>query len=140
MKEEKSRSLPFILYSASLLAVAIIIGVWVFFSGTRPSAQNPFGLLGDALSLAGTLGFLGALLLYISREGYFDIIIYGVKRVFRATYDANYKKSMPQTFMEYKALQRAKRKPAPVALLIVSSVYLALGVIFIILYYTVPLS
>ena len=140
MKDEKSKFAPYIIYSVSLLIIAIVIGLWVYFSGTRSSAQNPFGLLGDAFSLAGVFGLIGVLFLYIANEGYFDIISYGVKRVFKASFDANYKKSMKQTYLEYKAAKQSKRKPVPIALLIVSSIYLVIGVVFIILFYTVTLS
>ncbi len=140
MKEEKPKYFPYIIYSVSLLVIAIIIGVWVFFAGTRPSANNPFGLLGDAFSLAGMFGLLAALMLCISKEGYFDIITYGLKRVFRASFDANYKKSMKQSYQEYKAVMRTKRKPAPVAMVIISCTYFFIGIVFIILFYTVPLS
>lgn len=140
MKDDKSKLTPYVIYSVSLLIIATVVGLWVYFSGTRPSAQNPFGLLGDAFSLAGVFGLIGVLFLYIANEGYFDIISYGVKRVFRASFDANYKKSMKQTYIEYKAARKAKRKPVPMAMLIVSGIYLVIGVIFIILFYVVPLS
>lgn len=135
----KSKARDYVTYSIAMLILTILLGLWVYFSAARPSSRHPFGLLGDAFSLSGFLGLLGGLYVFVSNEGVFDIISYGVKRVFRASFDAAYREHMPQTFLAYKEAMKDKRKPAPSVLWIVSLIYFLIGAGFIGLFYLFPI-
>jgi hypothetical protein len=97
-------------------------------------------LLGDSFSISGLAGLIGVLFIIIKNEGYFDLISYGVKRVFKASFNAKYKQDMPQTYLEYREAMKDKRKPSSLPFLIMSCSFFVVGCIFIILYYFVPLS
>ena len=114
--------------------LSVIIGIIVFFAGTRPSAETWFGLLADAFSLSGFLGLMWGLLMYVAAEGAFDSLSYGTKRVFKATFDKDYKKNMPQTFLEYKEMMKKKRKKPSIPYLVIASIFFVIGIVFILLF------
>lgn len=134
----KQKLRDYITYTSVLLVLTVMLGLWVYYSAARPSSRHIFGLLGDAFSLSGFLGLLGGLFIYVSNEGLFDIISYGVKRVFRASFDVSYRENMPQTFLAYKQAMKDKRRPMSGPFFLVAAIFLLIGAAFIGLFYIFP--
>lgn len=142
MTEELDKKKPpqneYLRHTLSLTVLAIVLGLIVYFSNARPSAKTLYGLFADAFSLSGLLGLMGGLFTIAVNAGTFDLLSYGVKRVFRGSFDKNYKKNMPQTFLEYQAAMKAKRKKPGLALFIISGAFLVVGIVFIVLFTYLP--
>lgn len=138
LDERKPRLNNYLKYTIVFSILTIVFALIVYYSDARPSAKTLYGLLADGFSLSGMMGLLGGLFLIVTNEGTFDLISYGAKRVFRATFDRNYRESMPQTFLEYREIMKEKRKKPALALFIVAGGFFMVGMLFVILFEYLP--
>ena len=93
-------------------------------------------ILVDAFSLSGLLGLAFYALSFISSQGAFDILAYGIQVVFLVTFRPKYREtSFPKTFYDYKVLKNAKKRKPFLAILLISAIFLIVAIILLIIYH-----
>ena len=99
--------ISFTLVSLAGLGVALID----IYSRQIPFATATLRILGDAFGAGGLVCFSLWMLVWLSGEGAFDIIVYGVRKVFNVTFQNLMKNStLPDSYFDYVAMRRAKKQ------------------------------
>lgn len=100
------------------------------------SFENKTGMVfADAIGIAGVFCLCFWLLLFVSRKGAFDIIVYGVKKLFDVTFHTHPENSkLPATYYDYVVEQRSKEHRAFTPFLIFSSLFTVVGLVLSIIY------
>ena len=108
------------------LAMALLLLILRGFF-TASAAEERFRILSDALFVPGALILGIGLLIWISGEGEFDMLSFGVKKTFGLILSEEKRSAQPKTLFDYKQ-QRAAREPASFRhLLIVGLAMILLG-------------
>ena len=93
-------------------------------------ALDPLRVLGDSFGAGGLLCFSFWGLLWVSSEGAFDIIVYGVRKVFNVTFQNLMKNSaLPDSYTDYVAMKRAKKHDHHIPFFVISLVFFLVGLI-----------
>ena len=72
---------------------------------------------------------------YVSDEGAFDIIAYSIQLVWVMTFHRNVRETkLPKTYAEYRQLKREKPRLNLKFILLSGSLFLVVGIVFLILY------
>ena len=116
------------------------IFTWVILSSVGYSDSDPLYLkyinLSDAFFVPGIIVFLFGVLVWISTTGFFDSISYIVAIGARALLPFM-RRDSNEKYYEYKMAKEEKRIKGYSFILISGAIYLAVGVIFTALYYSV---
>lgn len=116
--------------------VGLIIVFFVFFYKDIFSSVNALDvwrIISDACFLAGVLIFGCGVLLWVSNEGAFHMMSYGVKKVVNLFRREENRSSIEKTYFEYQvAMQDQKKEVKPV--LFVGGIYLILAVLGTVIY------
>ena len=116
-----------------LVGLAFVLGILGINNGFHyESTKETMKDLCDAFSIPGFLMMGLGILIFISNDGGFSMLSYGVKRIF-----AVFKKDpRMETFYEYK--KKRLEKPAPYKhLLIAGGMFFLIGMLFLIIFYVV---
>ena len=92
-------------------------------------------MLCDAFTVPGVLLFLFGVLIWISNEGTFDGISYGVKHLFRSLVPFGRTGEAQEKYYDYVQRRREKGKAGFGALMLVGLGYFLVGMVFLILFY-----
>ncbi len=96
-------------------------------------SEDAYVILSDAFCVSGGFTLLIFVLTFISGEGAFDAIIYGVKVAFYTTFYRNIRETkIPSTYGEYRNLKREKARKGISYLWQVGLFFLLIGIIFLI--------
>ncbi len=88
----------------------------------------------DALGAGGAFCLCFWALLWVSSEGAFDMIVYGVRKLFNVVFQGHAAKSnLPKTYYDYVTERRGKKKNRLYSLLFISLVYFIIGLVLSIL-------
>ena len=94
-------------------------------------SDNKYRVLSDSFFVGGAMPILFWLLAWVNEKGAFDMIVYGVRKVFSYAFRIKPEKSnLPPTYADYVEMKRAKKKPFHYEMLEVGGVFLLLGIIF----------
>lgn len=121
------------------IAIAIVLAAAAFLMwrhdllGAETLARR-FHVLSDAFTVPGVLMTMAGVLVWVSNFGLFDMLGYAGGRV-GAMFIPVYKKYDHQTFYDYKEGRKGKRISGYSFMFIVGLASLALGVLFLVLYY-----
>lgn len=132
MKEFLKKALPYIITGA----VGIIISIIVICTQTiwnAEGAKEVMGILSDAFFVPGVLLAGVGLIIFASNGGAFDMLAFAVIRFFDL-FRRNVKNSKYKDFYEYREAKKEKKRRMGFMLL-VGLVFIALAVIFLIVYY-----
>jgi len=92
-------------------------------------------ILVDAFGLAGILGFAFFSLGYVASKGAFDMLSYSVKLLILNVFAPKYRQtSYPKTFYDYKVKKDSEERKAIYPLLLLSLIFLAIGIILLVIY------
>lgn len=92
-------------------------------------------LLVDAFGLAGILGFGFFSLGYVASKGAFDMLSYSLKLLILNVFAPKYRQtSFPKTFYDYKVKKDSEERKAIYPLMLLSLLYLAIGIILLVIY------
>jgi len=117
------------------LIIAGLVIVYEITALKQTFESDLFVILSDAFTISGGLTCLIFLLVFISGEGAFDAIVYGVKVAFYTTFYKNIRETkIPSTYAEYRELKRGKEKKKTSFLVIIGGIFLLIGIIFLIPY------
>lgn len=117
---------------AVTFAIAALIGLF-----ESDSASEVFKKLSDAALVTGVVIFGIGLLTFCSNKGAFDMVWWGLKGAARMLIPGGALKEEKKTYAQYRE-ERAAKPRSFKFLLIVGAVFLALAVLFVILYYAFP--
>lgn len=100
------------------------------------SYENKTGMVyADAFAISGVLCLCFWLLLFVSRKGAFDIIVYGVKKLIDVTFHSKPENSkLPATYYEYVKEQRSKEHRAFTPFLVFSIIFSVVGLVLSIIF------
>ncbi|MBE6684130.1 MAG: DUF3899 domain-containing protein [Ruminococcaceae bacterium] len=117
-------------------AIGAVIAVFMMafnglFQVSEASAKDVMAIVSDALFLPGALLASIGVLLWVAKEGLFDMISYGVRWAAHSLVPVI--KLESRTFYEYKVEKDKKRRPVPYFVIIVGLVYIALAIVAIII-------
>ena len=133
MVEVKRR--PWLKYviTAGVLAVLTVLTAWARGAFSATEMQDVIGYWCDAFSVPGLITLCIGLLVVASNGGVFDMLVYGVVRLF-----ALFKKDPVDRkyggYYEYQQSRRAKKRPFWF-LVIVGGAYLLVGIILLVVYF-----
>ena len=129
---EKSKLWSYGVYAAVALIVSVTSAcIWKLFFQTE--LLQVIRILADALFLPGAL-FVGISLIgWISSKGTFDIFGYSMRSLFSMFKRESYYKRQ-ETFFDYRQSKDETRKPFNLPMLVVGLVFLALGLIFTVVF------
>jgi len=89
-----------------------------------------FRVLGDAFGVSGLFCFSLWMLVWLSDEGAFDMIVYGVRKVFNVTFQhMMLNSSLPDSYVDYVAMRRAKKHNRHYPFFFVSLLFFAIGLV-----------
>ena len=136
---DNSKKKIIIKYAASAAVALAITALTAWASGlvTGLSAVEIYSILSDAFAAPGLLYILFAALLWISGEGFFDMLSFGASRAAHLLIPMLYKEHKYEKFYEYKERKTAERekKPSFASIFFVGFTFLAISGIFVILFY-----
>lgn len=116
--------------------IGFLVILFVFFYQhifSAPNTKDIWRIISDACYLAGVLIFGSGVLVWVSNEGAFHMMSYGVKKVVNLFRKEENKSSMEKTYFEYHlAMQDEKKHVKPI--LLVGGIYLILAIISTIIY------
>ncbi len=93
--------------------------------------SNKYRILSDSFFVGGAMPMLFWMLVWVSEKGAFDMIVYGVRKVFSYAFRIKPEKSnLPPTYADYVEMKRAKKKPFHYEMLEIGGLFLLLGIIF----------
>lgn len=122
-----------------LIINAIIAGLFIGFSFLSKEMNwniDKFRILSDAFSLPGIYTILFFLISWVSGEGAFDAISYGVQVAFFTIFYKDLRETkLPKTYADYRELKRHKKKGRTLFLLVAGGIFLLIGIIFYIILY-----
>jgi len=117
-------------------SVGALIALFVFITAGLFSADNEadvYKILSNGFYTAAVLVGGTGILVYCSSGGVFDMISYGVRGSLNALFRRTPKPGEPKDFYEYK-VQRHKKQPKFLYLILTGLFYFALSVVFTILF------
>ena len=126
-------------YSITLVSAGLmtLILLWLRDYGAAESLQDKYKILADAFSIPGMLLVLFTGLLWVSSEGVFDGLGYAFSRV-GSLFVPFHKKSMEhKTYYDYKMEKKDKRAQGYSFLFFVGLLFIAISVVFILLFESV---
>ncbi|MCK9536049.1 MAG: DUF3899 domain-containing protein [Bacilli bacterium] len=108
--------------------VAVLIFIFIILLSVKKNLPYQGGMFVDAFMITGFFLWMGAGIIYIDQEGVFNIISYGVKKLFRV-FKKDKSDDFPETYFEYNEL-RGTRKPIKIyPFLIVGTIYFLVGLL-----------
>jgi hypothetical protein len=111
--------------------------MWLRGFDSAPSLQEQYRILADSFSIPGLLLVLFTALIWVSSEGAFDGLGYAFSRV-GSMFIPFHKKSLEhKTYYDYKMEKKDKRAHGYSFLFFVGLFYLAVSIVFIILFESV---
>ncbi len=122
--------------AAAEAAVAVMIARYQGLDAAQTISMNS-RFLSDGCFVVGLVMTGVGLMTWVATTGFFDMITYGVKYGVRALvglFGGN-RKPNDKTFYDYKMEQDEKRGSAQYAILISGVVFIALSVLFLVMYY-----
>lgn len=119
------------------VCAAIAVGV-IFLRGVlrEETASGIMRCLSDGFVAAGAASLLCAALVLISRQGLLDAFAFTCRRIWVSLHDREYREKNKMTYAEYREKKGARRSSYR-HLWIVGAAFLALGVLFTVLFYVV---
>lgn len=127
----KTKTKYFLTLTLSFTGALLLILLFGFFSAGSP--HEKFRILADACTLPAVILISLFLLVKISRSGFLDIFGYGASRLSAILIPK--KACEHETYYEYKARVAEKRHISYIFLLHIGTLFLALSLIFVILFY-----
>ena len=126
MSKVIKRSIPFLIGTV----------IFVLLASSRDAlsvtdAAERYLILCDAAFVPGAMLGCFALLIFVAAGGVFDMISFGVKKIIRSF---RREEGVRETYADYIAMQRAKGKPQLGHYYLSALLFLALAVVFLILY------
>ena len=122
-----------------LIIDAIIAGLFIgfsFLSSEMDWNRDKFVILSDAFSFPGIYTILFFLISWVSGEGAFDAISYGVQVAFYTVFYKDLRKTkLPKTYADYRDLKRSRKKGRTLFILVSGAIFLLIGIIFSICLY-----
>ncbi|MCR5078516.1 MAG: DUF3899 domain-containing protein [Bacilli bacterium] len=139
-EEEKQRRNAYLIGFLIAFVVSIPIAVGSFFmikDGLRLDYETEkWRIWTDTFTLPGVLYILVFCLVKVSDWGAFDAITYSVRLLFNTIFFPTTKNSkLPKTYSEYRELKRGKKRISATFLLYIGLLYMALMLVFLILWY-----
>lgn len=126
-------------YSITTVAAGLftLLLLWLRDFGSAETLEDQYRILADAFSIPGMLLILFTGLVWVSSEGAFDGLGYAFSRV-GSMLIPFFKKSLEhQTYYDYKMSKKDKRAHGYSFLFFVGLVFLAVGIVFIVLHSSV---
>lgn len=124
----KSYSIETIVSFLLISAVCFSLALVDVFARKISFEMETFRVLGDAFGVSGLFCFSLWMLVWLSDEGAFDIIVYGVRKVFNVTFQHMMRNSsLPDSYVDYVAMKRAKKHNRHYPFFFVSLFFLVIG-------------
>ena len=117
---------------AAAVGLLIAFLIMVLKGGFRAADPADFwGSLSDAFFVPGALLAGVGILIWVSDQGEFDMLRYGVKKAFTIVLSEERRSRQPKTFHDYRT-KRQEREPASFSyLLILGAVMILAGIVFV---------
>ena len=119
---------------ASVVAAALAMTVLSLNDFSSRTLVDKYRLLTDAFSIPGILYIMVGCLVYVSSQGFFDMISYGLSRLAKAMIPLT-KKDM-ESFYDYKTRKNSKRFTGYAFLFYIGIALMVISGIFMILFYS----
>ncbi len=119
---------------ASIFTLSIL---WLRNFWTETDLAQKYRILSDAFTVPGVILIMVSLLIWVSSEGFFDGITYALKQVSGMFIPSVGRKYKHVKYHEYKAEKKEKRLHGYWFLLFVGLVFVAIAVVFLILFNSV---
>lgn len=134
-RSKKSYVIETIIVLFVMCAVCVGIGFLDVYGRERNLDTQLMMIIGDAFWVPGCFGICLWGLLFTASAGAFDMIVYGVRKLFEVTFNIGPERSrLPATYFDYVTIRRAKTKNRNFPLLIISGVFFLVGAVFSLLY------
>ena len=114
------------------IITAVILAIREYSAADEAAVR--FLNLADAFTIPGVIMLMAGVLVWISTEGVFDMILYGVNRGMASIIP--FMRSSDESFLDYKTRKQSKRIKGYSFMFISGGVYLIPAIVFNILYYT----
>ena len=125
------------LITAALAGAFTVFIIWLRDFSIAPTLQEKYRILADAFTIPGVCLVMLSLLVWASSEGAFDFLGYAASRVGDMLLPAHGLASKHETYYQYVERKRGKRAKGFWFLLFVGLAFIAVAVVFVILYETV---
>ena len=117
-----------------LIIDAIIAGLFIgfsFLSSEMDWGRDKFVILSDAFSIPGIYTILFFLISWVSGEGAFDAISYGVQVAFYTVFFKDLRETkLPKTYADYRELKKHGKKGRTLFILLSGAIFLLIGIMF----------
>ncbi|GEM_PF-5775878 len=118
-----------------LIVLAVLTAVIIiFFNANYEFDKYPITCFVDIMTIPGILGIFGWLLIFVSNEGVFDLIVYGTKKFLSFVFRLHPEDSkLPKTYGDYYVMKHTGKKPnRHWGILIVGALFFLTGLILLI--------
>ena len=134
MKDIKSTLIKYLLtviFGGVIVAIALIARDF----GSLLLIADKYRALADAFTIPGVVILMAGVIIIIAKDGFFDIITYGLGRLGKSLIP--FSKKTDEHFYDYKVRKASERTGKTGFLFVVGAVFLSVGIIFTILFCTV---
>lgn len=123
--------------TAGILAGGIaLFEVYITGGGASVELRTAWRYSADALGISGLLMLMGYILSFVASKGSFDILSYSIVAMFRSVFSyKKWKEDPERSFYHYKMKKNSKERKPILAILIVSLIFIAAGLICLAPYY-----
>lgn len=130
LEKRKRFIIEFIITFCFCAVFCVIVALLLVFVKGDSFEDNTLRVIGDSFFVSGLLVMLFWILIYLSQEGAFDIIVYGTKKFFNYLLKRHPEdSSLPKTYYDYVSLKREKKKKGFLGILLSSLLFLIVGII-----------
>jgi hypothetical protein len=122
-----------------VIAAMFSISIYYYEIGTLglDVESDLFNILSDTFSIPGLIFVLSYCMVFAARSGVFDMFNYAVGLAWTNVFHKNIRESkFASSYGEYKELKRAKESSDTSYILYVGTIFLLVGVVFLILFYS----
>ena len=124
--------------TAGIIAVvSVCVFLYEFYAlyhGVYPSDIALYNSMADVFMIPAVLCLLFYAIVFVSREGAFDAIVYSAKLAFYSVFARNIRKTkLPATYGDYRAMKLSKDRSSTLFMLFADIPFVIVGIIFVIL-------
>lgn len=129
------KALPYIVNFA-VCAVIFIAVIFIRGIAEEGSAVGIMRCLSDGFFIAGIVSIAGGAFTFVGRQGLLDAFIYTCKKIWVSLHNREYREKNRIDYAEYRE-NKKKKNSSYAHLWIIGGIFVALGILFTVLFYTI---
>ena len=134
---KKRLIITYLVSAGIVITIGVIFGLMLYFLQYKGTEKTMLQYWADVISVTGAVSVLLWLFALVASYGAFDMIVYGTRKMFNAIFRRNPRSGLPRTYTEYVESKKDKEHNSYWPFLFVSLGILVVGIILLIIHYSI---